>query len=83
MASREAGNVDEPDDRFDSDGGADAQHEVVELLVGKLIAQTVQRFADPCNGASLTQGKRVSFGHVGFYFVWMIRLESGSNRRGR
>jgi hypothetical protein len=30
----QAGDVDEPDDRLDADGGADADHELAELLVG-------------------------------------------------
>ena len=42
MVPREAGDVDEPDDRFDSDGGSDAQHELAELRVRKLPAETVE-----------------------------------------
>jgi hypothetical protein len=65
VVPRQAGDVDEPDDRLDADGGADADHELAELLVGEVTADAVERLGDPCDRTSLTEGQRVSFGGVG------------------
>jgi hypothetical protein len=50
----ELGHVDEPNNRFNADGGADAEHELAELLVGELTADAVERLGDPptrrCDG---------------------------------
>src|SRR5690348_18071344 len=43
VVPRQAGYVDEPDDRLDADGGADAEHELAELLVGQVTADSVER----------------------------------------
>jgi hypothetical protein len=66
----EAGDVDEPDDRLDTDSGADAEHRLEELLVGEVRSDAVERLGDPCDRTSLTEGERASFGGV--------RLERGA-----
>ena len=65
VVPRQAGDVDEPDDRFDADGGADAEHELAELLVGQVTADAVERLGDPGDRASLAERERVPFGGVG------------------
>src|ERR1700737_3409645 len=47
VVPRETGDVDEPNDRLDSDGGADAEHELAEPFVGEVITAAVERLADP------------------------------------
>jgi hypothetical protein len=65
VVPRQAGDVDEPDDCLDADGGADADHELAELLVGEVTADAVERFGDPRDRASLAEGQSVSFCGVG------------------
>src|SRR5579859_7458476 len=65
VVPRQAGDVDEPDDRLDTDGGADAEHELAELLVGEVTTDAVERLGDPGDRTSLTEGERVTFGGVG------------------
>src|SRR5690348_2736516 len=52
VVPRQAGDVGEPDDGFDADGGADAEHELAELLVGEVSAEAVERLGDPGDRAS-------------------------------
>src|SRR5260370_8982924 len=60
VVPRQAGHVDEPDDRLDADGGTDAEHELAELLVGQVTADAVERLGDPSDRASLAEGQHVS-----------------------
>src|SRR5712691_1812639 len=64
VVPRQAGDIDEPDDGFNADGGADAEHELAELLVGEVSTDAVERLGDPCDRTALTEGERVSFGGV-------------------
>ena len=65
VVPRQAGDVDEPDDRLDADGGADAEHELADLLVGEVTANAVECLGDPGDCASLAKRERVSFSGVG------------------
>src|SRR5580700_8295048 len=65
VVPRQAGDVDEPDDGLDADGGTDAEHELTELLVGQVTVDAVERLGDPGDRASLAKGQRVSFGGIG------------------
>src|SRR5258707_5437097 len=63
VVPRQAGDVDEPDDRLDADGGADADHQLAELLVGEVTADAVwnhSRIEQPI-AASLGDGRAVFF----------------------
>lgn len=65
IVPRQTGDVDEPDDSLDADGGADTEDELAELLVREVTANAVERLGDPRDRASLAEGELASFGGVG------------------
>lgn len=55
LGAGEAGDVGEPDQRLDSDGGADRHSEAMYVDAGVGLAERGQGIFDPADGASLTQ----------------------------
>src|SRR5260370_35730057 len=53
VVPRQAGDVDEPDDRLDADGGADAEHQLAEPPAGQAPADPVEPPGDLPDPASV------------------------------
>ncbi len=61
FGSRQPADVDEPDERFDPDRGADGSYQLSRLILGKITFHVVQGLGDPSNGTALTQWERSAF----------------------
>ena len=56
------GDVDEPHERLDPDGGPHGQDELAALLAGEVTVETLERLGDPADRPSLAQGQGADLG---------------------